>query len=384
MAIPTFLANKFSPLDFSSITSYPNCVPFFCEWDTYLPKFSGNIERRLDHHLTDFNECMEQQGISLEYVQMKLFMYSLQEGARVWYKTLPSGSISSLISFHKYFNHYCKELYPPNALFEECCTPLNDEYIPEVNDPSEDVCESPFQENIHSQQDASPHEKEREEGKTIELQINSQRVQSIDYDCSPSSDEYDSYGQSSEVELPQSQLWEVKKEEEAHQEVNKEAPVHDAYLKHGEQDQGSPLVCDSYYSEEKEMVMEVQKEFFTSQWGESSKQQVFQEELKAKVEELNIFCGCHDQKYIDQHTLCEEDVVAKIPCLFHDPVVEYMNLFLSHHQRSFQEHVLGSLFEFFLWCMLILIFVFQQCKGIWSSTLMLSWLHWRFEHAQLN
>ena len=96
-----------------------------------------------------------------------------------------------------------------------CCVPLNDEDIPKVNDPAEDVCESPSQEDIHSHLDASPHEKEGEEGNTTELQINSQRVYSVDSDVSPSY-EYDSDGDSSEAELPHSQLWEVEQEEEAH------------------------------------------------------------------------------------------------------------------------------------------------------------------------
>ncbi len=51
------------------------------------------------------------------------------------------------------FNHYCKGLYPLNALFEDCFSYFNDENIYEVNDPAEDVCETPFQEDIHSHQE---------------------------------------------------------------------------------------------------------------------------------------------------------------------------------------------------------------------------------------
>lgn len=97
---------------------------------------------------------MEQQGIFLEDVQMKLFMCSLDEDARVWFKTIPSGSLSSLKCFHISFNHYYKELYPLNALFEYFCTHFNDEYILEVNDPTEDVCGARLQENIYSYQEA--------------------------------------------------------------------------------------------------------------------------------------------------------------------------------------------------------------------------------------
>lgn len=79
MTIPEFLANRFVPLDLSSIASYPNHVPSFHESSTYFPRFSGNAHRMLDRHLKDFHECMEQQGIIFEDSQMKLFMYSLEE-----------------------------------------------------------------------------------------------------------------------------------------------------------------------------------------------------------------------------------------------------------------------------------------------------------------
>lgn len=112
---------------------------------------------------------MEQQGILLEDVQMKLFKQYLEGDARVWYGIIPHGNISSLKCFHIEFYHYLKIFYPSNSLFEYCCIPLNDEDIPKVNDLAEDVCEGPSQEDIHSHPDASPHEKEGEEGNTIEL-----------------------------------------------------------------------------------------------------------------------------------------------------------------------------------------------------------------------
>lgn len=55
----------------------------FMRRDTYLPIFSGNSERRTNQHLKDFHECMEQQGILLEDVLMKLFKLSLEGDARV-------------------------------------------------------------------------------------------------------------------------------------------------------------------------------------------------------------------------------------------------------------------------------------------------------------
>jgi len=91
---------------------------------------------------------MEQRGIFLEDIQLKLLKYSLDEDARVWYKKIPRGSISSLKSFHIAFNHYCKGLYPLNALFEDCCIDFSDEDILEVDDLAEDVCGALIDQNI--------------------------------------------------------------------------------------------------------------------------------------------------------------------------------------------------------------------------------------------
>jgi len=54
---------------------------------------------------------------------------------------MPCGNISSLKSFHIAFNHFCKRLYPPGALFED----FSVENISEVNDYAEDICGAPLQ-----------------------------------------------------------------------------------------------------------------------------------------------------------------------------------------------------------------------------------------------
>jgi len=63
MAIFALLANKFAPLNFSSVVGYPYHVASFHEWYEFFPRFSGNTDGRLDQHLKDFHECMEQLGI---------------------------------------------------------------------------------------------------------------------------------------------------------------------------------------------------------------------------------------------------------------------------------------------------------------------------------
>jgi len=162
MAIPAFLANKFATLDFSSNVGYPNHVPLVHEWSIDFPRFTGNTNRRMNQHLKDFHEYMEQLGIVFEYVIMKLFMHSLAVDARVWYKTIPRGKISSIKNFHIKFNIFCKILYPSGALFEDCCAHFNVENISEVNDPAEDIYGAPLQEDIYFNQEASPNNQERE------------------------------------------------------------------------------------------------------------------------------------------------------------------------------------------------------------------------------
>lgn len=88
-------------------------------------------------------------------------MYSLDEDARVWYKTITCGNIYSLKTFHLRFNHYFKILYPPNALFEVCSSHFNVANIPKVNDPTRDACETPFQEDIYSHKEVVTNDQEK-------------------------------------------------------------------------------------------------------------------------------------------------------------------------------------------------------------------------------
>jgi len=41
MALPAFLTNRFAPLDFSSISGFPNHVSSYHEWNTYFARLSG-------------------------------------------------------------------------------------------------------------------------------------------------------------------------------------------------------------------------------------------------------------------------------------------------------------------------------------------------------
>ena len=63
---------------------------------------------------------------------------------------MPCGNISSLKSSHIEFNLFCKRLYPPGSLFEYFCAHFNVENISKVNDPVENICGDPLQEDIYS------------------------------------------------------------------------------------------------------------------------------------------------------------------------------------------------------------------------------------------
>jgi hypothetical protein len=64
---------------------------------------------------------MDELNIHHEDVLMKLFMFSLERDARLWYKSLPHSSIPSLKYFHILFHLHCKRIYSAEILFEDCC-----------------------------------------------------------------------------------------------------------------------------------------------------------------------------------------------------------------------------------------------------------------------
>jgi len=66
MAIPAFLANKFAPLDLSSIDGYPNHVPVFHEWNTSFPRFDGNTARSLTNISKNFMNEWNNRAFSLK------------------------------------------------------------------------------------------------------------------------------------------------------------------------------------------------------------------------------------------------------------------------------------------------------------------------------
>jgi hypothetical protein len=120
-AMEAILARRFSPLNFSAISGFPNPVPHLSEWGDLLPVFREENDDDHAQHLINFHQCMEQLNLHQEDVLMKMFMFSLKDDARDWYFSLPAASISTLREFHVAFNFHCKRYYSSEFLFHDCC-----------------------------------------------------------------------------------------------------------------------------------------------------------------------------------------------------------------------------------------------------------------------
>jgi hypothetical protein len=99
---------RFSPLDFTIFYGFPNIVLDIKVWEYVLPKFGEYADENPAQHLFEFNKLMDELNIHHEDVLMKLFMFSLERDARLWYKYLPHSSIPSLNNFHIHFHQHCK------------------------------------------------------------------------------------------------------------------------------------------------------------------------------------------------------------------------------------------------------------------------------------
>jgi hypothetical protein len=115
------MAQRFSFCDFSQIVGFPNALPDRDQWEYFLPEFHATSWEELDEHLLDFHEAIHQHNIMHEDFQIKLFRYSLKGAALEWCQSLPAVSIYSLTCFHTAFNSFCKDYYPADCLFENCC-----------------------------------------------------------------------------------------------------------------------------------------------------------------------------------------------------------------------------------------------------------------------
>jgi hypothetical protein len=93
-------------------------------------------------HLLDFHDYMHRLQLVHEDVQIRLFCFSLEGIAHDWYRSLPNASVSSLADFHAAFHVFCKDHFPADLLYPQCChefhsstkdSDVHEEYAAEEN-----------------------------------------------------------------------------------------------------------------------------------------------------------------------------------------------------------------------------------------------------------
>jgi hypothetical protein len=115
------MAQRFAFCDFSQIVGFPNALPDRDQWEDFLPEFHATSWEEPAEHLLDFHEAIHRHNITHEDVRIKLFRCSLKGAALEWCRSLPAASIRSLTGFHTAFNSFCKDYYPADCLYENCC-----------------------------------------------------------------------------------------------------------------------------------------------------------------------------------------------------------------------------------------------------------------------
>jgi hypothetical protein len=126
MAMEDILSRRFTPLNFSAIVGYSHPVPQIDEWKDLLPRFcEGENDDPLEHVL-GFHALMQKLDIQHEDIHMKLFMYSIQVDAHIWYHSIEISSISSLEEFHAAFNIHCQKFYSSELICHIFCEEYKD------------------------------------------------------------------------------------------------------------------------------------------------------------------------------------------------------------------------------------------------------------------
>jgi hypothetical protein len=136
-------APRYAFCDFSKIVGFPNPLPDRDEWEDILPEFQAKSWEVPAEHLLDFHEVIHRLNIMHEDVQINLFRYSLGGAALDWCQSLPTASINSLTGFHTAFNSFCKDYFPAECLYENCCDEFS--LLHEASaGPEDHVCDEAF------------------------------------------------------------------------------------------------------------------------------------------------------------------------------------------------------------------------------------------------
>lgn len=117
----SYLSPEVCTSQFLAILGFPNHSPSFANYADFLPIFCGEVGDNTSQHLIQFHWSIDRLKIYHEDSLIKLFVYSLNDDAWSWYRSLSTANISSLQYFHVAFLRYCKKLYPSDVLLEGCC-----------------------------------------------------------------------------------------------------------------------------------------------------------------------------------------------------------------------------------------------------------------------
>lgn len=107
--------NRFRQLDFFGILGYPN--PIDNEVTNVVPMFSRNYAISAEDHIMAFEIVMDNFDIRNEDVYIKIFMKSLIEDARDWFKNLSDATISSWNEFRRIFKDRYGDHLDPNFYY---------------------------------------------------------------------------------------------------------------------------------------------------------------------------------------------------------------------------------------------------------------------------
>jgi hypothetical protein len=126
------LAKRYAFCDFSSILV--TLIQYLVEMNgnTTFPDFEEKNGKCQLNICWIFMSLFIGSKIIHEDVKIKLFKYSLEGIALDWCRSLPASSIHSLASFHYAFHLFCKDEFPAESLFEDCCDEFEKQVQQEV------------------------------------------------------------------------------------------------------------------------------------------------------------------------------------------------------------------------------------------------------------
>jgi len=144
------MANRYTPLN---LPANPGALPQ--DYESKIPSFKGIGTYTAQQHTNKMTEYFESYEIDVDDVKMKVFVQSLTEDVRIWFRALHANSINDLQALYQTFlNRWENNKYPLHTLSEyenlrrgtqetvqEYCTIFNNVYnaIPQNLRPPPDL-----------------------------------------------------------------------------------------------------------------------------------------------------------------------------------------------------------------------------------------------------